>query len=227
MRATRTRPPGYVEAGRVVLDGNRRLIIGVNLVMVPLLGLSCAGFGALAAVVNPGLARYEVTFTAAGPALVYMGLLAGGVLLASALALVSHEAVHGAVFWFYTRSRPVFGYKGWYAYASAPGWYFSRSQMIVTGLAPLVVLSVASVVAMALVPPVFSLLLVVGATVNAAGAAGDMYIVLRLLSAPPDAVVEDTSDGIRWYVPAVGAPRQRGGDDAGLSDHGQSREVPW
>ena len=47
------------------------------------------------------------------------------VLLAIVLTFIIHELVHGLFFWIFNRSRPTFGFKGAYAYASAPGWYLN------------------------------------------------------------------------------------------------------
>jgi len=47
-----------------------------------------------------------------------------------------------AFFWVFTRSRPVFGLRGWYAFAAAPGWFLTRGQYLVTILAPFLILSV-------------------------------------------------------------------------------------
>jgi hypothetical protein len=202
VRASKTLPAGYVEAGSVVLAGNRRLIAAMNVSGLVVLVVSCGALGGLASVVRPELAAYEVTFPTLGAAMAALGLFAAGVVFTSILVLVLHEAVHGLVFWAYTRSRPRFGYAGWYAYATAPGWFFSRGQMLVVGLAPLVTISVATLATAWIAPVPLAVLLLLGTVVNAAGAVGDVYFSARLLALPSTAIVEDHHDRLTWYLPA-------------------------
>lgn len=57
---------------------------------------------------------------------VIIGIVVGGLIATYALTIVLHEAVHGVLLWAFTWTRPVFGFKGWYAYTDAPGWYLPR-----------------------------------------------------------------------------------------------------
>lgn len=202
VRATRTLPPGYVEAGGVTLEGNRRLVFWMNMTALGLLALTCCGFTSLISAVRPELFTFEVRFASPDKALVLSGLFAGGALLTVVLTILAHELLHGAAFWFYTRARPVFGLKGWYAYASAPGWFFPRGQILVALLAPLVVISLGGVVGALFAPALPAAVLLFAAAVNTAGAAGDLYLLVRLAAVPATTVVEDRLEGITWYVKA-------------------------
>src|SRR6266700_4202149 len=119
------------------------------------------------------------------------------VVITLCVVLILHELTHGLFFWLFTKSRPAFGFKGWYAYAAAPGWYLPRGQSLVVGAAPLILLSLLGEALLLLVPWVLW-----GLIVNAGGAIGDLYMIARLMLAPRGAVVEASRGKMTWYVPA-------------------------
>ena len=204
MRASRTLPDGYVHGGVVTLADNRRLAVVLNLAGIPWMVVCGAAYVLLAALVRPGgvtLSFEDVTFTQ------FFGVLIGGAVATTVLVLVLHEATHGLVFWLFTRSRPTFGFKGWYAYASAPGWHLTKGRFLAVLLAPIVVLTVVGLPLVAFGPPVLALFTLLGLIGNATSAVGDLYMCLRLLRVSRSAIVEDQRDGITWYVPA---PRSGG-----------------
>lgn len=214
MRASRTRPDGYVQAGTVTLQGNRRLLVWMNVASLPALVIAGYGFAALASLVRPRLSDgLSFSSSSSSTALLYLVLGLFGLLLTPFVVIVLHEAVHGLAFWLYTRARPEFGFKGWYAYAAAPGWYLSRNQYLVVGLAPLVGISVVAIALVAVLPAPLAVVVLFGAVINAASATGDLYLCARIIASPASTVIEDRSDGITWLVPAAGAaprvPAQR------------------
>jgi hypothetical protein len=200
MRASRTLPDGYVHGGVVTLARNRRLAVLLNLAGIPWMVVCGTVYVLLAALVRPG----GVTLSFDGVTLAgFLGVLIGGAVATTVLVLLLHEATHGLVFWLFTRSRPTFGFKGWYAYASAPGWHLTRGRFLAVLLAPIVVLTVAGLPLVAFGPPVVALFTLLGLIGNATSAIGDMYMCLRLLRVSRSAIVEDQHDGITWYVPAA------------------------
>ncbi len=202
MRASRTLPDGYVAAGGVTLANNRRLMILLNVIGVPWMAVCAVFFAVLAGAIRPqGL---TLQLDSATPAGLFGGLIGGLVLLASVLVL--HEAAHGLFFWLFTRARPVFGFKGWYAYAAAPGWHLSRGRFLAVLLAPFVALPVVGLPLVAFGPPVVVIFTLLALIVNATSAIGDLYMCVRLLRLPRAAVVEDRHDGITWYLAAVPHP---------------------
>jgi hypothetical protein len=203
VRAHHGPPAGYAEAGNVVLAGNRRLLLGMNVGALVLLLLCCAGTGTLFSAVRPELLTFEATFTSPGQALARLGPFAAAALVTPLLVILVHEALHGIGFWWYTRARPTFGWNGWDAYATASGWCFTRGQMMVVGLAPLVVITLGGLVVAALAPKPLAILALLAIVVNAAGASGDLYLVGRLLRLPGPVVVEDQHDRMTWYLPAT------------------------
>lgn len=200
MRASRTPPPGYVPSGTVALEGNRRLLVWLNVLSLPLLVIAGVLFGYLATLVRPDGFAFEVPIMSRLDALVFLSLAVSGVVGVPAALIVVHELLHGAGFWAFTRSRPVFGFKGWYAYASAPGWFLSRGQAFTVLLAPLVAISLGGLALVALLPAPVAGLVLLGTIMNAASSTGDLFLFARLLRAPRSAVVEDTPTGMNWYV---------------------------
>jgi hypothetical protein len=121
-------------------------------------------------------------------------------LLGVALSIVLHELVHGAFFWLFSHTRPRFGFRGGYAYASAPGWFFPRRQYLVIGLAPLVILSVVGMILVAFVPLEALAMLLVAMIVNASGSVGDLWIVSKVIRERRNIIVEDLGDGMNFYT---------------------------
>jgi len=124
--------------------------------------------------------------------------------------VVLHELVHGLFFRVFggsPRYGAGFKYLMPYFYATSPGDAFTVRQMIVVGLAPLLVISTASLV-VALTAPVLAGYLAVVFIGNTAGAIGDIWMISRLLRflAVSDATVVDLKDGMAVYSrePAAG-----------------------
>lgn len=129
-------------------------------------------------------------------------LLFGSLILSTVLMVVLHEAVHGLFFWLFTGRRPLFGFKGLYAYAaSPPGTYLPRDQYLLVGIAPLVALSLAGTALLPFVPlaglPVL-LFFLIG---NASGSVGDLLVIAWLLRMPPDTFLQDVGDKMTAYGP--------------------------
>jgi hypothetical protein len=126
-------------------------------------------------------------------------------LSSTAIAILMHELIHGAFFWIFSRSRPNFGIRTGYAYAAAPGWFFPRWQYVAIGLAPLVLMSVAGMILVAVAPIIFLPFIVFGMIVNAGGAAGDMWIVYKVIRERGNLLIEDLGDGFNMYaIPSPG-----------------------
>jgi hypothetical protein len=128
----------------------------------------------------------------------------GGLLIAMIIALILHELFHGAAIFIFG-GRPQFGiiWQKLLFYATAPGYAFQRNQYLVVALAPLIAGSILAMIVIAL-PIAGSLvwLLVIGATINAAGAIGDLWIAAIVLRYPAQAYVVDERDGMRIFMPS-------------------------
>ena len=123
-----------------------------------------------------------------------------------AIALIAvlfiHELVHGLCYWLFSRQRPKFGFQGLFPYAAAPvGIYFPRKQFIAIGLAPLVLLTVIGLLLMMIVPIVLVPFFLFLVAFNAAGAAGDLIMVIQLMLFNSDVLMEDNDAGVIIYGP--------------------------
>jgi hypothetical protein len=189
--ATRQLPPSYTENAHIDISKDMRLLIWLNVFGLALFFLFGWLFLRLAALLRPA---YQGSSGSINLWLVI------NVLLAIVLTFILHELVHGLFFWIFTRSRPTFGFKGAYAYASAPGWYFRRDPYLVIGLAPLVLISLAGLLILPVIPAFLVTPLLFLLTMNASGAVGDMAVVLWLLRFPPDTLVMDHGDAITVFT---------------------------
>ncbi|MFL5629439.1 MAG: DUF3267 domain-containing protein [Ktedonobacteraceae bacterium] len=132
------------------------------------------------------------------------GLLLGGVLniIAYFVVLPLHEGIHGLFFALWG-GRPYYGAKLPFAlYCGARDQVFRRNQYLVVGLAPLVIITLAAIV-FTLLAPGLAVYTLFGSVGNFSGAAGDIWVALKLLRQPAHVLVEDTSLGYRaWEVKA-------------------------
>jgi hypothetical protein len=136
------------------------------------------------------------------------GALTGGSLLlwllsniaSSIVIVVIHEAIHGAAFALWG-GKPHFGARLPYAlYCGARNQLFRRNYYLVIGLAPLVLITLAGIVC-TLLFPVASPYVILAWVGNFSGAAGDAWVVARLLRQPAHVFVEDTETGCRvWEI---------------------------
>ena len=123
-------------------------------------------------------------------------------IVALVLVMLVHELVHGVFFWRFAGQRPTFGIKGLFPYAAAPsGVYFPRNQFFVVGIAPLVLLTLVGLLLMVIAPVVVVPILLLFVAFNVAGAAGDLVMVVWLLSYSPNTLMQDSDTGVIVYGP--------------------------
>jgi hypothetical protein len=196
--ATKTLPPGYTARGSIDLQENQRALIILNIASLPVLLLAGWLMFWFTITVRPELSAGS--FQLEG--LEILGALAGVVLL-MALMITLHEAIHGLFFWLFTRERPFFGLKTFYAYAAAPDWYIPRGPYLVVGLAPLVVITLLGMALVPVAPPLLLAAVLLVVVANAAGAVGDIAVVGWLLLQRRPTLVCDKGDAITIYQPAA------------------------
>ncbi len=194
MKPARSLPPGYGQAFALDLSSDRRVMVLLNIAGLALLVPFGAFFWWTAQLLRPGieLRLFELSSLA--------GIVS--LILAMVLMILLHEAVHGLFFWIYLQDRPIFGLRAAYAFAAAPDWFIPRNPYLVIGLAPLILISAAGLVLFLIIPerwflPVFALL-----ALNAAGAVGDLFVFLRLISQPAETLICDEGDRFTAYLPA-------------------------
>lgn len=178
----------------------RKILILMNLWGIALLILSWFIFTRLANWIRPEHARLTLSFSIDNILTFMLNLLI--FVLVAIVMMVVHEAFHGVCFWFFTRARPKFGFKGYYAYAAAPDWFLPKGQYLVTGLAPLIGITLICVVLMFFVPLSWISPLIWMLVLNTSGAVGDLWMVWLLLRSPKDVLARDIGDMIEFYAPA-------------------------
>jgi len=110
-----------------------------------------------------------------------------------------HEGIHGLFFWIFTKEKPKFGFKLIYAYAGAPGWHITKWPYLVIGIAPLIIISIIGFAVMLIVPVEWIIPIMLFITINAGGAAGDIYTVFWLLKSPENILVHDSGDWVKIF----------------------------
>lgn len=193
-RTTNVCPDTAVLVYSFDLKKNKAALWVMNLATLPLLFIFGWLFLSYLQLVRPGI--MTVIFSLPFNAIYFVVSL---VVIFTVLILI-HELVHGIFFWIFTHQRPSFGLRGWYAFASAPGWYFPRQQYLVIGMAPFVVISVLGMILLAFLPAEAIILTLFAVTLNAASSVGDLWVCLRLIFQRGPIAVEDLGDGMYFYA---------------------------
>lgn len=195
MKATQTLPDNYQPFARLNIEDKRTQLI-LNIAGLVLLAV----FGVLFFL---WMAAFHSADFAAG---IQFNLQIGqflAAILALIIVLVLHEGIHGLAYWLLAGVRPVFAFKGAYAYAAAPGWYVARGPYLAIGLAPLVLLSLAGMLALAVAPLSWLAVIYFAVVMNAAGAVGDLWVAVLLLRAPRGCLALDSGEEIQLFAPAA------------------------
>jgi hypothetical protein len=193
MQATRTLPSGYAPYKTVDIAKDKHALLVLNILSVGMLLLAGWLMLKLTAILRPDVA---LVGSVAGFEMLLWLLL---IILALGFMIILHEAIHGLFFWLYTRERPLFAFKGAYAYAAAPNWYIPRNPYMIVGIAPLVVISLLGIALLLVVPEWLILLLLFIVIANAAGAVGDIAVVGWLLFLPQTTLICDQGDAVTLY----------------------------
>jgi hypothetical protein len=131
--------------------------------------------------------------------------------LALIAGVILHEIVHGLFYWLFSSHRPKFGFQGLIPYAAAPaGVYFPRNQFLAIGLSPLVLLTAVGLLLMVILPIAYVPFLLFFVAFNAAGAAGDLIMVIQFMPFSSDTVMEDNGSGVIIYGPEKNRIHLRG-----------------
>jgi hypothetical protein len=200
--ATRTLPEAYQKLDGLDLTTNQGLALILNLGGLGLLfGLGWLFLQSLA-FLRPEYLSSENILVITGMREFWRAVLLLAV--STALMIVLHEGLHGLLFWIITGQFPKFGFRGFYAYASAPEWYIPRGAYVLIALTPVVLITVMGMAAVTIVPLnlVPGVLLLV--SMNAAGALGDIITAIWLAGKPAGILVYDYGDGVRIYGPGDG-----------------------
>ncbi len=177
---TATLPEGYAPLVRIDLKENKRqfwLVNGLSLMvtLVLLVPMVC---------LIPFSALYE-----GGAIMALVRLLIMVILLVAYVVL--HEMVHGIFMKRFSGVKPHFGISLSYAYAGSDA-YFNRRHYIFIALAPVVLWGAVLAIVTPLVPRAWFWVVYFIQIMNLSGAAGDMYVTVRMLRLPADILVQDS-----------------------------------
>ncbi len=200
MKPTQTLPQNYQLYKRLSIRENAPLFL-LNIVGLAAFGFISVVLLLLLKWLRPQDVAEIFTFTIEGTSNFLIAILI--VIGLSVAMMVIHEAFHGIFFWYFTGARPVFGFRGTYAFAAAPDWYVPRTPYLITSLAPLVGITLIGLLLMVILPAKWVASLIFIIVLNAAGAVGDMWVVWWLLRCPPDALSNDCGDVTSLYIPVA------------------------
>ena len=192
-------PAGFRVASILDLTHNDRMLLLLNVVGLGLFFIFSAMFTVILFRLRPFEAQTALT--------IGINSLADGVricvwfLLVNVAMVFLHEGAHGLCFAFFTRSRPVFGFRWYLAFASAPGWYLPRGQYLITALAPLVLISCLGFWALSALPVAWLQPVLVLMVLNASGSVGDLLVAVLLLRQPPGCLALDEGERVTLFIP--------------------------
>lgn len=194
-------PKGYVKKAVIDLASEPRIKFSAILLGLALIVAVSVAMARYVDIVRPGAldlgiiedqeGRISISFDA-GSLLSYFTVLV--------LVLISHELLHGVVFWRVSGETPVVGLKGIFIYVSAPpSVYFPRNKYLWVGAAPIISLTLIGVLLVPFVPPSLLLLDVLFVALNAAGSAADLVMIFMLHQYPSSSLIQDLGSGMVIY----------------------------
>jgi hypothetical protein len=194
IKCTRTLPEGYRKVWGLDMRKTGNLIIA-NVAGIPVLILAAFATFYVASRLRPAS---ELGLGGTIPVILQLVIL----IISVILMLVVHEGVHGLCFWIFTRSKPRFALKIFYAYAAAPEWYLPKWLYFTTATAPFVVITLLGFLGIAVCPPWFITPLMAVIIFNASGAVGDLWVSGALLFRSPLVLAQDDGDAISFFEPS-------------------------
>ncbi len=186
-------PLHYQKIALFDLRNNPRLAIGLNLLGIPLFFIAGWVFLRFIAFFRADAGGLWGILSEASSLLI----LIPGVFL----VILIHELIHGLFFWLFTKSKPVFAFKLAYAYAAAPTWYIPRNIYLIVGLAPVVCITLFALIGFLFMPMYAVAIMLILASLNFAGAVGDLAICVWLLDHEDALLIRDMGDAAEIYGP--------------------------
>ncbi len=183
VHVTQTLPPDYMVRDEINLQRDKKTALVVN--GAALVIMIAMGFG-----MNFAVPISEMFGMDKGVLPVLVRCL---VLIAAYIAyIVLHELTHASVMRLFGAGKMCFGFTGMYAYAGSKEDYFDLFAYRLIALAPLVVWGMIFGLVQSLVDRSWVWVVWFLQIGNVAGAAGDVYVVLRLIKQPASVLINDT-----------------------------------
>ena len=193
-------PENYSMVRQINLQSHTRLGIILNLLSLVILVIAGMAAFSILNVLRPGSLRLPTQISLGINDGLRLVLWASGL---SLLMIVVHEGIHGFFFRIITHENVKYAFRGVYAFAAAPGWYFLRRHYLSICLAPLIIINLFCSAALCFAPrswlvPFFYLLIM-----NIAAASSDMLIAAILFKYPPNTLYQDEGDVFSIYQPTM------------------------
>ncbi len=171
-----------------------RRLAWVSLLMLIGGGIFFVGFNIVVYIAQTHLTAGSIS---GWPLLLWIGINIVG----SIIILPIHEVLHGLAITFWG-GTPHYGAKLPFAlYCGAKNQLFHRNAYLVVALTPVVVITLAAIL-FTLLSPILASYTLLASISNFSGAAGDVWMAVRLWKQPKDVLVEDTETGyVVWEVP--------------------------
>lgn len=113
-----------------------------------------------------------------------------------------HELFHGLMMSYYGHEvRYGIKWRKGVVYATTDNGLFWRSQFMIIALAPLAFISLIAIFLSLFAPVGLGVWFMIAASLNAAGAIGDLWMVYVGYPYPANALIRDEEDGMRIYTP--------------------------
>jgi hypothetical protein len=195
-------PPGYQLARRLTIDSRRTLIL-LNLYSIAPLLVGAAFFLAVDQLLNALNVRPLLDLPMNDDTRLLLTLAS---LVLVFLLLSLHELCHGLAFQLFG-VRPRYGInlsKG-VAFASASDHYLTRDAYLIVAMAPLVVISILTVILMALTGGSLRFMVGLMGTINAGSSVGDLWFFGVCLRYPRSLLVRDFGEGAELFTRQSGS----------------------
>ncbi len=195
-------PPGYQLAGKLTIDSRRTLILLNLYSLIPLFAAVVFFLG-----VDQLLNALNVRPALDAPMSDETRLLLVVVSLVLVILLLSvHELCHGLAFQLFgVRPRYGINLRKGVAYASAADHYLTRDAYLIVAMAPLVLISIGTVIGMALTGGGLRFVVGLMGTINAGSAVGDLWFFAVCMAYPRGLLVRDFGDGAELFTRQSGS----------------------
>jgi len=197
MKSTQELPNDYCLVGAIDLIRDRSLLIKMNLAGIILFFLTGWLLNQYVAYVRINdIDDFNIRFAFDLKNLFYSFII---LMIVIFIMVILHEGLHGVFFWAFTRSRPKFALKGFYAYAAAPDWYIPKNAYMIVALAPFLMISFMGIYLISFIPVSIVFPMIVLLTLNASGSVGDLWVFFWLLFKPGQYYLLDQGDKIKLF----------------------------
>lgn len=103
-----------------------------------------------------------------------------------------HELIHGLFYKIFTREKLTFGFKLTVCYCGVPHLYIKKWPMIITAIAPFILLSILFVLGMIFTDGLLFILIAILAIIHFVGCCGDIFISFKILFSGKNLLINDT-----------------------------------